>query len=642
MGSPSASLVPFALSLLSLVLPLCLHRVAFAATPPHCGHRPVAFPGTIIRGQSSWPGQFPWHAALYRLERTQATASYVCGCFIVGDRALLTAAHCVTDASGFQLAASELTIRAGLHDLLALARHSQEHRVQRIVRHGNYSLGSPRHDVALLTLRTVVEFGEFVQPICLPSAGTHAPGSGIVAGWGLTEDDELARTLRASAMPVVGFLGCLGSDPELFGQVLYDGMFCAGWQNGTNVCNGDSGGAFVATVNGSWTAFGIVSFTGLREEASAGQPFRCDTRSLAGFVSVSKYRPWIDSVAEGERVILSTSVDEQEVPNFEGGKPEKGLQRISEQMCRRYRRDCAAREEDLSYLAYVVSPDASASHELPQGYSRLVIDCFAVLISDRFLLAPASCSEALNKAAAPAKQFIILEAAGHAVDYAIRTFHQHPDFVNNLPGAGDRDPPDQSNLALIQLERAVRLSTCQFVCLWAGADSDLGQIVLYSAVNGSGGARDDLDEVGIAWGPRRQQQLESECYDKLLAPMVMLREQNAPGGEELYRLVGIVLHRTCTKLRFIKVAPFLSWIEQIVWGGFIPVPSGQPKVSENSRRFDSGPITRYFGGECESFSICSVVVSSVTAEHQTCANETKNSCRWVMLTPGRGSVSVSV
>uniref|UniRef100_A0AAG5DTL3 Peptidase S1 domain-containing protein n=1 Tax=Anopheles atroparvus TaxID=41427 RepID=A0AAG5DTL3_ANOAO len=506
-----ASLVPFALSLLSLVLPLCLHRVAFAATPPHCGHRPVAFPGTIIRGQSSWPGQFPWHAALYRLERTQATASYVCGCFIVGNRALLTAAHCVTDASGFQLAASELTIRAGLHDLLALARHSQEHRVQRIVRHGNYSLGSPRHDVALLTLRTVVEFGEFVQPICLPSAGTHAPGSGIVAGWGLTEDDELARTLRASAMPVVDLLRCLRSDPELFGQVLYDGMFCAGWQNGTNVCNGDSGGAFVATVNGSWTAFGIVSFTGLREEASAGHPFRCDTRSLAGFVSVPKYRRWIESVAEGERVILSTSVD-----------------------------DVSSISEGLRH--------ASASHELPQGYSRLVIDCFAVLISDRFLLAPASCSEASNKAAAPAKQFIILEAAGHAVDYAIRTFHQHPDFVNNPPGAGDRDPPDQVNLALIQLERAVRLSTCQFVCLWAGADSDLGQIVLYSAVNGSGG------------------QLESECYDKLLAPMVMLREPTATGGEEVYRLVGIVLHRTCTKLRFIKVAPFLSWIEQIVWG----------------------------------------------------------------------------
>ncbi|XP_058122374.1 transmembrane protease serine 9-like [Anopheles ziemanni] len=564
MRSSSESLLHIAL--LSLGLLLCQYTVDLVEPPPRCGTRLVAVPGTIVRGQPSWPGQFPWHAALYRLERAQASASYVCGCFIVGDRTLLTAAHCVTDASGFQLAASELTIRAGLHDLLVLARYSQEHQVQRIVRHGNYSLGSPRHDVALLTLRTVVEFGEFVQPICLPDGETSLPRRGIVAGWGRTEDHLLARTLRASAMPIIDFLPCLQSDPDLFAHVLYDGMFCAGWQNGTNVCNGDSGGAFVAIINGSWTAFGIVSFTGLQEDTADGQSFRCDTKSLAGFVSIPKYRHWIEHVTQREGVTLSTDTDatlvpERERPFTQDSRVDERMERVSEQRCRRYRKECDDLSQDLSYLAYVVRPDRSHFDELPQGYPRLVIDCFAVLISDRFLLTPASCSVPSNKGAAPAKQFIILEAAGRATDCGIRTFHQHPDFVNNPPAAGDRETPDQSNLALIELERPVPLSTCQFVCLWAGADDGaLGQIFLYSAVNGSVAGIEALDRGHHRVRP------DSPCYDELLAPMVMVQERGADGGEGPYRLVGIVLQRTCTKLRFIRVAPFLRWIEELVWG----------------------------------------------------------------------------
>lgn len=51
--------------------------------------------------------------------------------------------------------------------------------------------------------------------------------------------------------------------------------------------------------------------------------------------------------------------------------------------------------------------------------------------------------------------------------------------------------------------------------------------------------------------------------------------------------------------------------------GFIGDPNLHWNSSENSFEFDSGPMTRNFGGECGSFSICRLVVSSVTAEHQT-------------------------
>lgn len=52
--------------------------------------------------------------------------------------------------------------------------------------------------------------------------------------------------------------------------------------------------------------------------------------------------------------------------------------------------------------------------------------------------------------------------------------------------------------------------------------------------------------------------------------------------------------------------------------GFIGDPNLHWNSSENSAKLDNGPMTRNFGGECGSFSICRLVVSSVTAEHQTC------------------------
>ena len=51
--------------------------------------------------------------------------------------------------------------------------------------------------------------------------------------------------------------------------------------------------------------------------------------------------------------------------------------------------------------------------------------------------------------------------------------------------------------------------------------------------------------------------------------------------------------------------------------GFILEPGLQLKLSEKSGKFDNGPMTRYFGGEWGSFSICRLIVSSVIAEHQT-------------------------
>ncbi|XP_021696909.1 transmembrane protease serine 9 [Aedes aegypti] len=492
-----------------------------------CGQRPINGIGVITSGQSTWPGQFPWHAGLYR---TKGLGSeYICGGFIITDRFIVTAAHCTTAPNGYQIVPNGISVRLGMYELLSMTKNTQEHRVEKIYRHHNYTTSSYMHDIALLLLRTVVEFNDYIQPICLWEQEKYGPGEGLVglvSGWGITEYDMLADKLKAARLPMVGVLECLESDRDLFSQAIFDGMFCAGLTNSTNVCNGDSGGAFAININGTWVARGIVSFTGLRDSSVT----LCKTESLAGFVNIPRYVKWIEKMVNKDRFVAIEPLAHHSEKTTDSDATTSTMivssSSISEKKCAQYHSSSETESRELSYLAYV-------SRNFP--FTRK-IDCFAVLISERFLLARADCcSPTASQAAYSGKeQFIIVEMEGRALQYEIETFHQHPDFARN---------PAENNLALIELNRNVSISSSQFVCLWTRAELDLGKIFLYSAMNESGKPLMD----------------SAKCFNQLLAPSVMIERG-------YYHLVGIVVNSTCATIRFIKLQKFIPWIESIVWG----------------------------------------------------------------------------
>lgn len=219
---------------LSLALPTLVLSIQVKSDQHRyaCGQRPINGIGVITSGQSTWPGQFPWHAALYR---TKGLGSeYICGGFTIADRIVITAAHCVTAPNGYQVVASTISVRLGLYELLRMTKNTQEHRVERVYRHPNYTASSYKHDIALLLLRTVIEFNDYIQPICLWDQEKYGPGEtlvGIVSGWGITEYDTLADDLKSARLPMVSLLECLESDRDLFSQAIFDGMFCAGVAN---------------------------------------------------------------------------------------------------------------------------------------------------------------------------------------------------------------------------------------------------------------------------------------------------------------------------------------------------------------------------------------------------------------------------
>lgn len=277
------------------IIPLLslLCKLSLANSSVNCGKQQIRTQNLIVNGFSTYAGQFPWHAALYH--RTSATSlEYVCGGSLISDTFVLTAAHCVQDGSR-EMNTKRVVIFLGLHDRNDFdPTMFQQLLVLEIYTVSGGRWAKLRNDIALLELRSKVRYTDFVQPICIAASEVPVETVGIVAGWGMTEDGYLSQELKSSRMPIVRMIDCLMSDRDSFGHSLDSGMICAGYLNGTAVCNGDSGSGLIAELeNGTWFLVGIVSFTARSRNGTI-----CSPSGYGVFVDVQVYLPWIRNVTE--------------------------------------------------------------------------------------------------------------------------------------------------------------------------------------------------------------------------------------------------------------------------------------------------------------------------------------------------------
>ncbi|XP_055612423.1 CLIP domain-containing serine protease B15-like [Uranotaenia lowii] len=257
-----------------------------------CGKQKILLQQLVTHGYSTHPGEFPWHVALFMAQGFQK--SYICGGTLVNEVSVLTAAHCVTDsATALVLSPSTLFVQVGKFKLNLYSDTVQEHAVHQVLVYEDFQQATSRNDLAVLKLATQVKFTDYVQPICVfpqpPINLNDGSVRGVVVGWGYTEHDNLADDLRGTTLPLVSHTRCLESNPDLFDRTLNDEMFCAGHRNGTNVCNGDSGGGMYYNQNGNWYLIGIVSFTGARSANSN----LCSTKDYTGFTKVAAFESFI-------------------------------------------------------------------------------------------------------------------------------------------------------------------------------------------------------------------------------------------------------------------------------------------------------------------------------------------------------------
>lgn len=136
------------------------------------------------------------------------------------------------------------------------------------------------------------ERSAYIQPICLWDSAVEPPGNrGTVTGWGKSEDttkihENIPKKLEVQIQTNED---CFFSSDSLI-QLSSKRTFCAGLQNGSGVCFGDSGSGLFVNVNGVSYVKGIVSSSLITATKD------CDVSRNAVYTNVLSFRDWIDEI----------------------------------------------------------------------------------------------------------------------------------------------------------------------------------------------------------------------------------------------------------------------------------------------------------------------------------------------------------
>ncbi|OAD53988.1 Limulus clotting factor C, partial [Eufriesea mexicana] len=249
---------------------------------PVCGvQRPDTTP-LIVHGTQPKISEFPWHATLYRANNATAPKEFICGATIIHESLLVTAAHCVYDDNTKQLSDPSLYYVKNMYMVCTYFGFE-----------GNYA-----GDIAILEITEPFTFSSVLVPICLDINNRIILDSGSygkVAGFGRTALGSSSYILQSITVPYVPFNQCKSSSTVYETEkYITDDKFCAGYTNGSSVCDGDSGGGLVFYKYGLWYLKGIVSVS--LGTKNVGGVRICDSYSYSLYTRVSNHLSWIQDI----------------------------------------------------------------------------------------------------------------------------------------------------------------------------------------------------------------------------------------------------------------------------------------------------------------------------------------------------------
>uniref|UniRef100_A0A8D2JAP7 Peptidase S1 domain-containing protein n=1 Tax=Varanus komodoensis TaxID=61221 RepID=A0A8D2JAP7_VARKO len=225
-----------------------------------CG-QPVISP-RIVGGQPASEGSWPWQVSILH------NYEPVCGGSLISEQWVVSAAHCFFHNLDAAYVTFPLFIHFQTYKLADPSPNMIISDVEEIISHPDYAgYDGSMGDIALMKLKSPVNFTDYILPICLPDASVNFfPGERCwITGWGQIlqgESLQAPQTLQELEVPIISRDECnnLYNTTDEMNPIKAD-MICAGYpEGGKDACQGDSGGPLACKRDAVWTLAGVVSW----------------------------------------------------------------------------------------------------------------------------------------------------------------------------------------------------------------------------------------------------------------------------------------------------------------------------------------------------------------------------------------------